>query len=244
MKSKPFIFNCITILLTLSILSIPLQILFFSGPTEINYKILINQLSIFNWLVILMSAITAIYSFFADSKVVVSSIVLLGSVLLNNYFVIMYAENIHWTLPVASSLFSISVVAAVFMNKKFRNAVFNQEKRWWLIPKRHKKTLPIWIQINDDKCLLARTFDVSKSGAFVSSISGIQNFIEKGLTVGSKVRVLIGDKDNIEFQCDASVIRKTNASGIYPSGIGLHFDKVAMKGKFALSKIIHSRAMV
>jgi hypothetical protein len=243
-KSRPLVFSFITFLLLGSIISVPLQIVYFSGATKVNLSILVNQISLFNWIVIFMSLITAIYSYFADSKVVISAIVLTASIFLNNYFVFSYAENIHWTLPILSSLFALSMLVSIFSNQNFRHAVFNQDKRWWLIPKRHRKTLPIWIQINDDKCLLARTYDVSKSGAFVSSISGIQNFIEKGLKVGSKVRVLIGDRENIEFQCHASVIRKSQAKGDYPSGIGLHFDKVTLKDKFALSRIMSSESFV
>ncbi|WP_127715830.1 PilZ domain-containing protein [Halobacteriovorax sp. HLS] len=238
MRKKPFIFNFITLILLASIILVPVQIILQMGASEINWRILINQISLFNWIMMSAGLITAIYSYFADKRVIFSSIILFATILINNYLVYSFATNMHKSLPILSSLLSLFILFAIFKNRNFRYTVFNQEKRWWLIPKRHRKTLPIWIQIDDEKCLLARTYDVSKSGAFVSSISGIQSFIEKGIKVGSKVRVLIGDKDNIEFQCLASVIRKSKAVGDYPSGIGLHFDKVKLKERFALNKII------
>jgi hypothetical protein len=198
----------------------------------------------FNWLIILLSLVTATYSFYGDSKVFSSSLVLLGSVALNNYFVLSFSKSMHWSLPVASTAFAALAMIMIYSNQKFKYTIRNQDKRWWLIPNRHKKVLPIWIQINDDKCLLARTYDVSSSGAFISSISGIQNFLERSLTVGTKVKVLIGDKDDIEFQCNASIIRKTQAKGIYPSGIGVHFDNIPFKEKLALNKIISAPSII
>ena len=244
MKSKPFIFNLISVFLLLVVVSIPLQIILQTELTLINYKILINQISMFNWIIIFTCLITSVYSFYGDAKVITSSLLLLASVILNNYFVFTFSTNMHWSLPVISTALAFLSIFAICSNRNFLYTVKNQNKRWWLIPNRHKKVLPIWIQINEDKCLLARTYDVSTSGAFISSISGIQNFLEKGLSVGNKVRVLIGDKDDIEFQCDASIIRKTQATGIYPSGIGLHFERIPIRERLALNKIISSPSVI
>lgn len=244
MKKKPFIFNFISISLLSVIVCIPLQIILQSELTQINYRILINQISMFNWIIILLSLVTSIYSFYADAKVVTASIILLASIMINNYFVLTFSTNMHWSLPLISTCLAVFCLSAIFLNKKFLYTLKNQDKRWWQIPNRQKKVLPIWIQIDDEKCLLARTYDVSTSGAFISSISGIQNFLERGLRVGNKVKVLIGDKDDIEFQCNASIVRKSESKGIYPSGIGLHFEKIPLRERFALNKILAAPSII
>lgn len=221
------------------IISIPTQILLLNEVTKVNWHILVNQISVFNWLVIFLSAITATYSYNGDRNFLFALPILLASIIVNNYFVYLYAKNVHWAAPVLASFAATIIYILLLTNKNLKYIANNQDKRWWLIPKRQKRTLPIWIIVGNDKCLLARTHDLSKSGAFVSSITGIQSFIEKKLNIGEEVKIVIGDRDNIEFQCRAEIVRKTEAKGDYPTGIGLHFNRVSIKEKFALNKLLH-----
>jgi hypothetical protein len=240
MKKRPLIFSFISLVLVGIIISIPSQIILLSEVTKINWHILINQITVFNWLVIFLSSITAIYSFLGDRNCLFALPILLASIFVNNYFVFLYARNVHWAAPVLASIGAAFIYLTLMMNKKLKYITNNQDKRWWLIPKREKRTLPIWIIVGNDKCLLARTHDLSKSGAFVSSITGIQSFIENKLKIGEEVKVVIGDRENIEFQCQAEIVRKAEARGDYPQGIGLHFNNISLKEKFALNKLLHS----
>ncbi|OUR97088.1 hypothetical protein A9Q84_12210 [Halobacteriovorax marinus] len=241
MKKRPMIFSLIAVFLIGIIVSIPTQILLLSEVTAINWHILLNQISVFNWLVIFFSTISAIYIFFGNRNFLFALPILLASIFINNYFVYLYARDIHWLAPVMASITATIAYLLLINNKNLKYITQNQDKRWWLIPKRQKRTLPIWIMIGDDKCLLARTHDLSTSGAFVSSIAGVQSFIEKKLNIGEKVKILIGDREHVEFQCQAQIIRKTEACGEYPSGIGLHFNKVSLRERFALSKLLQQK---
>lgn len=240
MKERPRLLILTCLVLTGVIISIPLQIILQTEVTAINYSILFQQITIFNWAVMLSCLVTITLALNAHRLLSLSIISLLFSIHINNYFVFKYALNIDWYLPMMASMIASSFAFIILMNKNVRYSTKNQDKRWWLIPKRYQKTLPIWIVLDDNQCVLAHTFDLSKTGTFISSLDSNENVLKDELELGREVKVLIGDKDDVEFYCNASVVRKTEAKGNYPSGIGLHFDHIPIIEKFHLSRILNN----
>ncbi|WP_372651391.1 PilZ domain-containing protein [Halobacteriovorax sp.] len=243
MTKRPtlLIFTCLVMIGI--IISIPLQILAQTEVTAINYNILLQQITVFNWLVMISCFMTMMFAINGHKLLPVSVIFLLLSIHINNYFVFKYAVNIDWYIPLIASCLSSILAFSFLLNKNIRYTANNQDKRWWLIPKRHQKTLPIWIVLDDSRCVLAHTFDLSKTGTFISTIDGLENKLQSELELGRDVKILIGDKDDIEFHCNASVVRKTQAKGNYPSGIGLHFHNIPIIEKFHLSRILNNPSL-
>mgnify|MGYP001105170313 CR=1 FL=1 len=240
MNKRPKLLIFTSIAMIGIIISIPLQIILQTEATAINYNILFQQITIFNWAVMLFCLTTMSLALNGHKLLSVSVISLVLSIHINNYFVFKYASNIEWYMPLLASSVS-SLLAFIFLiNKSVRYTAKNQDKRWWLIPKRYQKTLPIWIVLDENQCVLAHTFDLSKTGTFISSLDGLENKLQSQLELGKEVKVLIGDKDDIEFHCNASVVRKTEAKGNYPSGVGLHFDNIPIIEKFHLSRILNN----
>ncbi|PIK15372.1 PilZ domain-containing protein [Halobacteriovorax sp. JY17] len=240
MRERPRLLIMTCIVLVGIVVSIPLQILLQSDVTAINYSILLNQITIFNWFVILACLSTMVLTINGHKLLGYSIVPLLMAIHINNYFVFKYALHTQWYTPVVASLICTAIAILFMFNKSVRFTMKNQEKRWWLIPKRFQKTLPIWVVLDDNQCVLAHTFDLSKTGTFISTVNGANQELERELELGKEVKILIGDKDDVEFHCQASVVRKANAKGNYPSGIGLHFKSISFIEKFHLSRILNN----
>lgn len=240
MKKRPALLLITSLILIGVIISIPLQIIFQTELTAINVDILLNQITIFNWIVMASSLITIALTFNGHRLLGYSLIPLLAAIHVNNYFVFKYALHTQWYTPLIASLVASLVAVLFLINKSVRFTVKNPEKRWWLIPKRYQKTLPIWVVLDGKKCVLAHTFDLSKTGTFISSVEEDQIELDQKLSLGKEVEVLIGDKDDVEFHCKASVVRKSEAKGNYPPGVGLHFENISFVEKFHLNRILNN----
>ena len=240
MRERPKLLVITCIVLVGIIVSIPLQILLQTDATAVNYSILLNQVTIFNWGVIVACLATMLLTINGHRLLGYSIIPLLFAIHINNYFVFKYALHTQWYMPIFASLACTAIATIFIINKSVRFTMKNQEKRWWLIPKRFQKTLPIWVVLDDNQCVLAHTFDLSKTGTFISTVDGIEKELQQELELGHEVKLLIGDKDDVEFHCNASVVRKCSAKGNYPPGIGLQFKDMSFIEKFHLSRIINN----
>ncbi|CBW26213.1 putative membrane protein [Halobacteriovorax marinus SJ] len=240
MKQRPKLLLFTSLVLIGVVISIPLQIIFQTQVTALNIDILLSQITIFNWFVIAMCLITLSLTFNGHKLLGLAIVPLLLAIHINNYFVFKYALHTQWYLPLFASLGATALALLFIINKTVRFTVKNPDKRWWLIPKRYQKTLPIWVVLDEDLCVLAHTHDLSKTGAFISMSEDSNHFLDKELELGKEVKVLIGNKDDVEFHCKAQVVRKAQATGSYPQGIGLHFEDVSMIEKFHLGRILNN----
>jgi len=107
-----------------------------------------------------------------------------------------------------------------------------------------KRSYPVWIEWNGERKLLAKTFDISKTGAFISSLTQNPNLFPDDLAIGEKVRVLIGTNQG-ELKIPATIIRKERmARGLYPSGLGVSFDQMAISQNFLLRRVLAAKEVM
>lgn len=95
------------------------------------------------------------------------------------------------------------------------------KRRWWLQAQRKEVSLPITLKPVRGNPIAARTFDLSRTGAFIPLD---ESFKGTGAVVAGDIVVInfsLGSLSRIS--CNARVVRRTEASGHYPEGLGLQF---------------------
>ena len=143
----------------------------------------------------------------------------------------------------ATALFSLTVSTIYFTSAL--DIILNPSLKWWNIPIRYQKNIPVWIKLSGEKFFLENTFDISKNGVFISEgkkkeTHSPDNNYTNNISLGDLVTLSIPIRgENDDFQCKAEVIRKTDGKGNYPEGVGFRFLDLHVKDKLFLRKIIN-----
>ena len=246
MKEKPIIFNFLWVFFAAIAISLPLQVAHLyehdlASFTE--WQSILMKLTPLNWLVAFATLCNAYLCFKASPHIrytIPTSIILVG---INNFFVGSWGTDfsllLTWIATLAYAIMSYSYIYAHGLE-----AIENPHKQWWKIPKRMKRSYPVWIEWNGERKLLAKTFDISKTGAFISSLTQNPNLFPDDLAIGEKVRVLIGTNQG-ELKIPATIIRKERmARGLYPSGLGVSFDQMAISQNFLLRRVLAAKEVM
>jgi len=246
MKEKPVIFNILWLFFITIAISLPLQVAvlyehdFWSFS---EWQSVFMKLTPLNWIVATATLVNAAFCFSANPLIrytIPASIILVG---INNFFVGSWGTDfsllLTWIGTLAYAIMSYSYIYAHGLE-----AIENPQKQWWKIPKRLKRSYPVWIEWNGERKLLAKTVDISKTGAFISSLTQNPNLFPDELGIGEKVRVLIGTNQG-ELRIPATIVRKEKlARGLYPCGLGVSFDQMAMSQNFLLKRILAAKEVM
>jgi hypothetical protein len=246
MKEKPIIFNFLWLFFTAIAISLPLQVAFLyeHDLTLLSeWQSVLMKLTPLNWIVALATLVNAALCFTANPYIrysIPASIVLVG---INNFFVGSWGTDFSLLLTWIGTL-AYAVMSYSYIYAHGLEAIENPQKQWWKIPKRMKRSYPVWIEWNGQRKLLAKTFDISKTGAFVSSMTQSPSLFPDDLDIGEKVKVLIGTNQG-ELKIPATVIRREKiARGLYPSGLGLSFDQMALSQNFLLRRVLAAKEVM
>lgn len=151
----------------------------------------------------------------------------------------------HWTTLVA--LAALMAAHLLLLREQPRQVLLNPELRWWLTPRRVPIGTSTWIHPVTGGDISARTYDLSESGAFITSDSvvwttpsgtTIPNFVR----VGSRCSVRLYFRDDRVVDCHAEVVRKAEASGRYPSGFAIRFVEMTRRERRQLAGWIRETA--
>lgn len=244
MKKRPLIFNFYTLFFLSVSVSFPIQIMSLYGHGPAEAGMILNKMSYLNWAVVAACALNAICSYNGHWLLKFSLPISFFTVALNNFFVSKLANDFS---PIATSFATLAfgITSAYLFFSEEKALLDDQNRRWWLAPKRFQRTLPVWVQGPLGSPLLSKTFDISKSGAFLShpALAKMNEGLTKPINEGDKISLTLGLSGQKEFSCDAEVVRLCEPNGSYPGGIGIKFEDLTLSNKWILDQILKDTAV-
>lgn len=239
MKKRPFLFNLYSLFFLSVAISFPIQIMSLYGHGMAESSMIITKMTYLNWGVVGVCLANAALSYYGHWLLKLSLPLSFFVVALNNFFVSKLSSDYSPLITTVATL-AFGLMSSYLFFTKAKSILDNQETRWWLAPKRIKRTLPVWIQGPLGSPLLSKTFDISKSGAFLSapSLATIRKDLTNPLNEGDQISLTLGLSGQNEFSCEAEVVRLCEPNGNYPGGIGIRFKDMSINNKWILDQII------
>ena len=241
MKNKPIIFNILFLFFTAISFSLPLQVAALYEhklSSWYEWQAIFMKLTPLNWAVMALTFLNGLFCYKAMPAIkytIPASILLVA---INNFFVGSWGVDFSFLTTWIATV-TYAVLSYSYAYTQGLEAIDHPEKQWWKIPTRFRQTYPVWMEWQGQKRLLAKTFDISKSGAFISGIADHSKFLPHDINLGEGIRLLIGTKEG-EIALQATVVRKENQShGIYPAGLGVRFTGVGLKETIKLKKLLN-----
>jgi hypothetical protein len=231
MKDKPLIFNIYAILFLLIAISIPVQISVLYGHNFDELGAIYKKLTFFNILVVMASILNFYYCFTASDNVKWSFPLAIGIICFNNSIVLVFGNDFEAYTVILSTLLFM-VFSAYFLLTHDTDIINEPKKQWWRIPKRFALKEKVLIEVGNQQIDIGETFDISTSGAFIP----ITEDNKSKIVPGKVYSFMIGKKHPIK--CKAKVIRKTDARGHYPAGIGIQFQDLELGQKYKLQHML------
>lgn len=245
MKKRPMIFNLYTLFFLSVAVSFPVQIMSVYGHGATEAGMIFNKMSYLNWAVIGACLLNATLSYYGHWLLKLTLPVSFFIVALNNFFVSRLAQDFSPLITTAATL-AFGMIGAYLFFSKANEILNDQNSRWWLASPRLKRTLPVWIQGPQGNPMLSKTFDISKSGAFLSApaLAKIRQDLPHPINEGDTISLTLGLSGQKEFNCRAEVVRLCEARGNYPGGIGIRFRDMSMGDRWVLDQILRDTASV
>ncbi len=242
MRNKPFIFNLFTLSFLLIALSFPMQIMMIYGHDLLEMKAIMSKLTIINYFCIGFLVLNSILAWKGNAMLKYTLPMMIGLVAFNNWIVSKYGADFDFTMTtLATAVFTVFTSSILFT--KGMDVLDSQEKRWWLIPKRYQKKLPIYLKNAKEKFVLGKTFDISSTGVFVSLDQTKDHFHRRNhisFVPGELVSIQIPTENDSDFTCQARIVRKTMGGGVYPGGLGIQFENMDLINRLRLYKIMRT----
>ena len=245
MKKRPLLFNLYSLFFLSVAISFPIQIMAIYGHGANESAMIASKMTYLNWSVIGVCLINAFLSLNGHWLLKLSLPISFFVVGLNNFFVSKLANDYS---PLATTFATIcfGVASSYLFFSKAKEVLNNQNMRWWLAPQRFKRTLPVWIQGPMGSPLLSKTFDISKSGAFLShsTLTSMRKDLPNPINEGDQISLTLGLSGQKEFSCEAEVVRLTQPRGDYPGGVGIKFKEMSVANRWVLDQILRDTATV
>ncbi|MCR9205661.1 MAG: hypothetical protein NXH75_13845 [Halobacteriovoraceae bacterium] len=237
MRNKPILFHFLFFFFLGICLSLPFQIayLYEHDLTRwYDWQSLFMKITPLNWMVMFATGLNAYLSFKAHSAIKWTVPISIFIVATNNFFVGSWGTDFSiqatWLATIGYAMLGYVMVYGFGLD-----ALNHPENHWWKIPPRHQKSMPVWIEWQGNKKLL-KTFDLSKTGAFLSALSKEQ--FPKDISIGDSLNIVIGTSHG-DLRMSATLVRKEQESrGNYPAGLGINFQSLSLKDNLLLHKII------
>lgn len=242
MRNKPIVFNMYCIFFSLIALSFPLQIMLVYDHSPLEVVSIFSKLTIINHVCIALLIINSWLAWKGDAFLKWTLPVLIGFIAFNNWVVSKYGFDFDFNSTTLATILFTVVTSSILFTKGM-DILDNPEKRWWLIPKRYQKKLPIYVKTAQEAFLLGKTFDISSTGVFISINETRDHFKgrnDPSILPGETVDIQIPSHGNLDFTCKAKVIRKTQGGGAYPGGLGIQFEDIDLINKYKLYKIMRT----
>lgn len=219
MNKKPKFIAFITLVFVCLALSFPLQIMHIYSLGFNEFELIFSKLTAMNYILMALFIVCSYYSYTIKKHIFIILPFLTFFVFLNNFFVAQYGVTYTHTQTLVSSV-AFLLLCLSFYQADIYNVYHNEKFRWWMIPTRYKKSIPVEIKVND-KIFISNTYDISKTGMFIKDDkdSGILNLEQNTL-----ISITLLKKIPIEIA--ATVVRANLAKGKYPAGIGIKINNI------------------
>ena len=240
MKNKPVIFNILFVFFTAISFSLPLQVAALYEhklDSWYEWQSIFMKLTPLNWAVITLTFVNGLFCYKALPIIKYTIPVSILVVAINNFFVGSWGVDFSFLTTWIATV-TYAVLSYSYAYTQGLEAIDHPEKQWWKIPTRFRQTYPVWMEWQGQKKLLAKTFDISKTGAFISGIADHSKFLPNDINLGEGLKLLIGTKEG-EIALQATVVRKeSHAQGNYPAGLGVRFTGLGVKETIKLRKLL------
>lgn len=252
MKTRPRELTSLTVILIGIVVSLPLQIVWLFGDSIFDPSEVFSKLTPLNWAVMGLAVALIPITLRASSSFWIAAPLFLSTVAWNNWLVANVFEATHWDSPAYLSTYILTVIfAGVVISRASRTALTQPGKRWWLTPLRNRVSVTAKLCPVMGGEMNARTFDLSERGAFINlrdaewtppSLRLAANQKEtsgvSSLSKGSYCWLQLSLNNISALTCTAEIVRKADARGEYPEGVGLRFVGLSSRDKKVLTRFI------
>jgi hypothetical protein len=219
MFARPRILSLIAVVLALTALSLPLQILWVN-----------QQMSWLNWSAFAGCLLCAGLAWQASPYLRLTLPLLCLLVGINNLlFGYGASDYAVWILANLSTLVIMAICSPIFYGHT-RKVLERPDLRWWMSKERKVIQIPIAIEGTRVSAIQALTFDLSESGTFISGVTSVG--------VGDQIEMHMNVNDLRQLRVQGRVVRRVQAKGRYPSGVGVEFQQMSAQQKRDLRSLL------
>ncbi|MBY0554723.1 PilZ domain-containing protein [bacterium] len=214
MRKRPLALTLFSFILLGIAISLPVQAIYIQDLQD-----LFQSLTFFNILVMLLCTLTAVSAFKVHSSFPYLLPLTMITVVFNNWWVGYVGFNYD---PIQTSLASLCflIFCSVLLEKNTHRVLRNPKLKWWDVALRAKTQIPVSVFPIRGEALNKTSFDISESGIF---LQGLDKEELERLNVGEELNVCLHFDRILKIRCSAKIVRKSAATGHYPTGIGLQF---------------------
>ncbi len=229
MRHRPYTLTFLTLFLITLAFFMPVQAMLVYGHDLSEWSAVLNKLTWLNWMVAAGMLSCAALLWRASPHSQWSVPLLIALVGLNNYYVGSYATDFSQWVALMATLGFLAVNVPLMGPQTF--AVLRQpERRWWLTAPRRRLVVPVAIEGTQLAAIRTDTHNVSESGAFVP--------MDRTVGVGDWITMRLNFGSLTQFRCQGRVVRRSEATGDTPAGIGIEFMGLPWRQRRELRKHI------
>lgn len=213
MKTKPWIFQLLALINLFLIFWIPMQVMWVTGMKNVELAHLMKFLNTTN---VTLMGLFCMCFFYIRKLNRLTPVILIATTLLvifNNQLAQVNNPFPTWYFDLASIAY-LALILPAFLGSNYR-AMVDRNFQWWKTDPRVHAKLKVQIFSHGDS-ITCQSVDVSKSGIFLQQV--FQECNE-----GEEITMEIEFEHGQKVFCRAEVMRKCEARGLYPKGIGFKF---------------------
>ena len=210
-------------------LALPAQIMVLYGHGFEEWSAVLAKLTLLNWMVIGGALISAVLVWQASAFLRYSVPAMIAIITVNNLVVGFYATDYSMLATIGGTI-AFVLLNFPLLHPKIQWLLIHPDKRWWMRAERKRLTIPITIEGTRLLAMQSETFDVSESGAFITS--------DKEFAIGDWLTVRMKFGMFRKIRCQARVVRRAKPAGIYPSGVGVQFVNMSWRDRRELKRCL------
>ncbi len=245
MRKRPEALSVLAGCLAVVAIGMPVQVMLIHGHYPWEFHFALAKLAPFNWVVIALCSVSIVLIWRASPWSWLSSALLVGAVLWNNWLIWKVVLNFS-AVSLSASALGLIGLHGLLLSPEARKVLLNPRLRWWLTPKRYRAQVRAVIEPVLGGELVSDTFDISEGGAFITTESaswviplnrGVrqqQRQQRRRLGVGANCSIRLNLEGSRVIKCSAQVVRECPAQGSYPAGFAVRFVGLGRKEKSAL----------
>jgi hypothetical protein len=209
----------LSIMLLVVAASFPLQIMMIYSHSPEELSAVFAKLAPLNW-VVAIGCVGIAYMAHRGSRLMWFMFPLLSFVVAWNNWLVSVAGEDFSALTTALATLGFASLGTMLLTNQAWEVLLHPERRWWLTPQRKKITAPVFIIPQQGEAFRAETFDISAQGAFIPINNGDMFTAFRN---GDKISLRLTMGALTVLRCEAQVVRRNSAKGMYPTGVGIQF---------------------
>ncbi len=227
MKQRPFALTFLSGVFIALVVRMPLQVMFLYGHGLSEWAAILNKFTLFNWFVLCALSVNAVLVWRVSPHLKHTIPLLMGGVLVNNWIAGYYATDFSFVTTTLGTL-AFSTLNLPLFDQQVVWIMKNPQRRWWIRSERRRLVVPVLIEGAQLMSLKGSTFDVSESGVFVPQV--------RDLGVGDWIYVRLQFDSLSQVRCQGRVVRRVDALGEYPAGVGIEFKEMSWRQRRELRR--------